>query len=256
MIVPTTISPPTQPFVFCSAATSQQTTRQTMQSLTAAKLRRAALLILDILATPDRMAIFYQEAAVHGVDLAAVEPFPGSATTLTTHLRALTAQTPDAILVAGPPPFNAMATRELRAMPWPGRIYCSAAAGHPGYLQQAGAASEGVRVVAPWLLLGPLAPDTLPNSWAIRQFVTTFTPQNGPVGTFAGYGADAVTMIHLAYAGHHDRNRARDILEHMTCVGATGVFTMTPTTHAALAGNALTIVTVRNGSWAPDDDQP
>jgi branched-chain amino acid transport system substrate-binding protein len=249
MIVPTTISPPAQPFVFCSAASSERATQQTMGSLAEASLRRAALLILDSLATPQRLAIYAREAAAHGIELVAVEQFSGSATTLTAPLRVLIAKAPDAILIATPPPFNGLAAQDIRALRWPGPIYCSAGAGHPGFLQQAGPAAEGVHVVGPWLLLAERAPDTLPNSWAIRKFVASFTRRHGPVGTFAGYAADAVSMLHYAYFGHRDRHRARETLEHMTYVGATGVFHMSPSNHAGLDDAAFTTVVVRNGTW-------
>ena len=145
---------------------------------------------------------------------------------------------------------------ELRALPWPGRIICSPAAGHPAFLAQAGQAAEGVRVIAPWVQLGEHVPNTLPNSWAVRQFVATFTPRHGPVGTFAGYGVDAVGMIHVAYTGHRDRGLARTILENLTYVGVTGVFRRAPDAHAGLADDAVTTVVVRGGHWAPEDGQP
>jgi branched-chain amino acid transport system substrate-binding protein len=256
MIAPSTVSPPKQPFVFSSAGSSAQMTRQTMRSLKDASLRRAALLIVDSVATEERLRIYREQATAHGVDLVAVEPFSMSETSLTGHLRALIGKAPDAILVAAMPPFNSRTALGLRALGWPGRIYCSPAAGHPAFLGEAGPAAEGVRVIAPWLLLAERAADTLPNAWAIHRFAAEFTPANGPVGTFVGYGADAVGMLHAAYVGHRDRARAREALEHMTYIGATGVFRRSPADHGGLDDAALTTIVVRNGTWAADDNHP
>ena len=256
MVVPTVVSPPQQPFVFGSAANSVRVTRELMRALAAAAVRRAALLILDSLATPERMAVYRREAVAYGVELMAVERFVAPASTLTAPLHTLVAAAPEAVIVSAPPPFNGIAVRDARAIGWSGPLFCTSGAGHPGFLTTAGAAAEGVRVIAPWLLLGERAPDTLPNSWAIHQFVDSFTPRNGPVGTFAGFGADALAMLHNAFVGHRDRGQARERLEHMIYVGVTGVFRMTPTNHAGLDDAAITTVVVRDGTWSTDDGRP
>jgi branched-chain amino acid transport system substrate-binding protein len=242
--------------VFCAAATALQVPQQLLRSVAAASLHRVAVLIQDSLATDTVLAPFQQEAAGNGLDLVAVKPFQSSSATLADPLRVLIAAAPEAILIITPPPFNTRAVSDARALGWTGRLYCGPSAAYPDFIRMAGPAAEGVRVVAPWLMLGSRAPDTLPNSWAIQDFVQSFTSRYGPVGAYAGYGADAVAMVHRAYIGHRDRARAREILEHMTYVGATGVFRMTPANHAGLDDSAITTVVVRDGTWAADDDRP
>lgn len=249
VIVPTTVSPPSQPFGFCCAATADQVARQFMRSIAGSSARRAGMLILDTLHTPQRLDGFRRAAAANGVELVAVAQF-SAADGIPLALGALTGGSADAIMVVTPPPFNALAVKGLHELHWEGGVFCGVSAAHPGFLDIAGEAAEGVHVVAPWIVLGDRVPDTRPNSWAIREFTAGFTPRHGPVGTFAGYGADAVTLLHHAFAGHHDRTRARENLEHMTCVGVTGVVRMTPANHAGLDDDALTTVVVRNGTWA------
>ena len=254
MIAPTTISPPRQSFVFCCAATTEQVARHLMRSLGRAGMRRVGMLVLDTLRTPHRMENFEKEATASGVRLVAVEQF--SATDkLSAPLKALAGASPDAIVPVTPPPFNSECVKELRALRWPGRIYCGPSAGHPAFLETAGDAAEGVRLVTPWSLLGDRVPDARPNGWAIREFVAGFTPRNGPIGAFVGYGADAASMLHHAFFGHRDRNRARENLEHLNYIGVTGNYRMTPANHAGLDDDALTTNIVHHGSWESDTGQ-
>ncbi|PWK86963.1 amino acid/amide ABC transporter substrate-binding protein (HAAT family) [Lentzea atacamensis] len=252
LVVPTTVLPPLPPFAFSSAATPLQARRQCMRAVRGASARRTALLIADTLATDQALKVYAEQAAAEGVELVTVTKFTTSATTLTEPVTTLLEQKPEAVIVAAPPPFNGLAARTLRELKWPGVICCGPAAGHPGFLQAAGEAAEGVRVPAPWLLLADRIPDTVPNSWVVRAFVASFVPKHGPVGTFLGYGVDAVGMLYHAYAGHRDRQRARATLEHMTYVGVSGVFRMSPDNHSGLDDAALMTFRARNGQWVAD----
>ena len=113
--------------------------------------------------------------------------------------------------------------------------------------------AEGARVVAPWLLLGERAPNTRPNSWAIHDFVATFTPKHGRSAPTSDLVPMPSPWCTTPMRGTGDRQRAREVLEHMTYVGLTGVFHPTPTNRTGLDDEALTTVVVRDGTWSTDD---
>ncbi|GAA3642577.1 hypothetical protein GCM10022267_31480 [Lentzea roselyniae] len=249
LVVPTS-PPPLPPFVFTSSPTSPQSRGGIMDALAAASVRRVGLLILDTLATDKALKVYEEQAAIRGLELAAVVKHTMTDTSLTQPMTALVNEKPDGIILATPPPFSALGVRAAHELKWDGVLCCGPPAGHPGFLERAGEAAEGVRVVAPWFVLGDRIPDNLPNSWAVRAFVESFTAKHGPVGTYVGFGADALAMLHHAYTGHRDRERARTTLEHMTFVGLTGVFRMTPDNHAGIDDAALTTLIVRKRQWA------
>jgi branched-chain amino acid transport system substrate-binding protein len=144
---------------------------------------------------------------------------------------------------------DAIAVRDARAAGWTGPIVVPPTSVNPGFHPAAGPAAEGVRTVAPWLAAPQQAPTTQPHIPTMRRFAESFEAANGPAGTQAGYGADAVSLAHLAFLGHRDRKMARGRLDQMCCVGVTGVYNMTPADHAGLAGDALTPMTSQSGVW-------
>jgi branched-chain amino acid transport system substrate-binding protein len=240
---------PAQAYAFRSGATADASISVLLPALAKAGLRRVVALSTDTKSPPSSWDAFRAQLESQGLQLVAHEEFEPDATDLKEPLGKLLVTRPDVVTVFTTPPFNAMAARDARALGWHGPVYCSPAAGHPSFGQLAGPAAEGVRVVAPWLVVHREAPSTLPNGWAMRELAETFEPLHGPVGTYVGYGADAVTMLHHAFYGHRDRRRARAELENMVHVGATGVYRMTPTDHAGLDPRALTVGEWREGGW-------
>ncbi|HET6214011.1 MAG TPA: hypothetical protein VFE14_14195, partial [Micromonosporaceae bacterium] len=102
---------------------------------------------------------------------------------------------------------------------------------------------------APWLAAPAQAPETTPNLATMHRFTEGFQATNGPVGPHAGYGADAIALLNLAYLGHRDRKMAREQLEDACCVGVTGVFNNTAQQHAGLSDGSLVPLVSKGGVW-------
>ncbi len=209
------------PFVFAAGPTPLQAATAMLKASAPHKL---GLLALDKLSTPD------------GVD---VERFPVTATDLTAPLKALVAAKPDVVAVLAPPPFDAMALRDAKVAGWTGPVLLPPTA-------VGVAAPDGTQIVAPWLAAPQHAPESLPQTATLRRFVAGF----GPVNMQSASGADAVTLLHLAFLGHRDRKMARDQLDKMCCLGVCGVYEM-----GRLRDDALAPMTMLNGVWTPDKGQ-
>lgn len=230
------------PYVFQTGPSEQQVAKALLQ---AALKPKVGLLSLEGLST----AALEQEAAARGVALGEPQRFPATATELVTQLKTLVEQKPEAILVNALPPFDGMAVRDARAAGWTGPIVCTPEAANPVFHSTAGAAAEGVTAVVPWLAAAKQAPESIPHWSAMNRFAQGFEASNGPAGTRAGYGADAVSLLHLAFLGHRDRKAARGQLDQMCCIGVTGVYNVTPGNHAGLADDSLVAMTSQGGVW-------
>lgn len=249
VVMPSAGAAPTQAYVFRSGLLTSVATTRMFQALARADLRRVAALSTVSTSPPSAWNAFREEMALHRLKLTDHQEFRPSDGDLRTPLETLLATQPEVLTVFTAPPYNGVAVREARALGWSGPIFCSPAAGHPQFATIAGVAAEGTRVIAPWVLVARDAPATLPNGWAMREFVSTFEVEHGPAGTYAAYGADAITMLHRAFYGHRSRLRARTELESMVHVGIAGVSTMAPAKHAALTLDCLTVAEWRRGQW-------
>jgi len=224
------------PYVFAAGPTPDQVTAAMLHALAHKKV---GVLALDNLSTPDSAL-----ASSLGVTLTGVEKIPVRATDLTTALKTLAGPKPDALALLVPPPFDAYALRDAKAAGWTGPVLLPPTAANPGV---AGPTAEGARMVAPWLAAPASAPPDAPETTTLHRFVSGFEPSHGSVGTQIGSGADAVTLLHLAFLGHRDRSMARDQLAQMCCIGVCGVYE-----HGRLRDDALVPMTMAGGVWTVD----
>lgn len=212
------------PYVFAAGPTPAQSLNAMARAI---RPRKAGWLALDKLSTPDGAA--------------PVEEFPLGANDLTAPIKALAAQRPDVMAVWAPPPYDAFALRDARAAGWAGPILLPPTAANPGV---AAPAAEGARMVAPWLAAAKQAPDSLPQTPTLRRFVAGF---ESPLSTQNAAGADAVTLLHLAFLGHRDRRMARDQLDQLCAIGACGIYD-----HGKLSDDALIPMTMTSGVWTAE----
>jgi branched-chain amino acid transport system substrate-binding protein len=231
-----------RPYVFQAGPSQAQVDRALLTAVRKAGHTKAGLLSLEKLPTPE------SAAAAQGVVLTGVETFAASATSLAEPVKTLVAQAPDVLIVNAPPPYDATAVVEARSQGWTKPIFGLPQIANPDFHRVAGATAEGVSAAVPWIAAPSAAPPAMPNLPTLQRFVEAF---DGVAGTEAGYGSDALSLLHLAFLGHRDRKAARDQLDRMCCLGVTGVYNMTPQNHAGLADDALVTMTSQGGGWVP-----
>ncbi len=226
---------PMPSYVFQAGPTASQVRAKLLSALTAEKV---GLLSLD--------PPYVEDFAARGLTLVASKKIPPETTTTLAQLaQAVVSATPapEAIVVDAVPPLDGIAVRDLRAAGWTGPIVCGPSAVHNSFQAIAGEATEGVVAVAPWFAAPREAPADLPNLETMRRFAEGFSADHGRPSSYAGFGADALSLLHLAYLGHRDRKMAQAQLAQMCCVGVSGVY------NPGLPGDALTRLAAKDGLW-------
>ncbi len=231
---------PLAPYLFQAGPTREQVDRALLLAVKNAQHDSVGLLSLESLPTPE------SEAAARGITITGVQTFPPTATSFIDAVEALVVQGPQALIVNAPAPFAGPAVRDARAAGWMGPLFLPPEAVGPDLHRLAGEAVDGVISPLPWLAAPSAMPDTVPNASNVKRFLAGYEPANGPAPIEAGYGADAITLLHLAFLGHRDRAAARAQLEAMCCLGVAGVYN-----HARLAADALVTMTAQAGAWSP-----
>ncbi len=202
-----------------------------------------------------------QQAATRGIDIAAVERFARTDTSVTAQVLKLTAVRPDAVFIAAYGTPALLPAKALKARGYGGKIYQSHGVANSEFLRAGGRDVEGTI-----LPLGPmLVADQLPDSNRIKpvamRYVTEYEAKYG-AGTaspFGGYAFDAGILlaaavpeaIKAAQPGTAEfRVALRNALESTKdVVTTTGVVTMSPTDHLGLDQRARMMATIENGKW-------
>jgi len=230
------------PFVFQAGPSAAQVSRAQLAAVKQAGLTKAG----QLSAAPADPESF----AAHGLTFTGAQLIPLDAAGLAPQAQAVADEEPEAVIVNAPPPLEALAVKDLRTAGFAGPIFCSPSATDPGFQAAAGeAAAEGVKAVSPWLPAVAEAPENLPHQPMMKRFADGYLMAHGRPGAHAGYAADALSLLHLAYLGHRDRKQAQAQLEQMCCIGVTGVYNMTPSKHDGLDPAALTTLVSNAGVW-------
>jgi branched-chain amino acid transport system substrate-binding protein len=171
------------------------------------------------------------------------------------------AANPDAVVIGGSGTGGALPHLALVERGYKGQIYHNHGTVNREFIKVGGKAVEGA--IAP---TGPLiVPEELPVSNAVRQVALDFTTSYekmfgaGSRNAFAGYSADAVTLIGAAIPAATKKAKPgtpefraamRDALENVkNVVGTHGVYNMTPKDHNGEDERARVLVRVENGVW-------
>lgn len=202
----------------------------------------------------------YGEAGVKGVKLGVqregltlvgTERFGAADQDYSTQLTKLIAKQPDAIIVWSIMPGASRAARNIQDLSYSGNVYFDAGAGAELFLRDGNVAGEDLYMVHPQVLAANQITATTPSALAQKEFFTRYTQKYGTFSGFASYSADALNLLVAAIrqAGSSNNQLVRNALEKMEFDGLTGSFRFTPADHGGVAGDALTVLTVRSGGW-------
>jgi branched-chain amino acid transport system substrate-binding protein len=193
---------------------------------------------------PSGLAAFQAAAPAAGIKLAPVESFAGTDTDMTSQLTRIKAANPDAVMIYGAPPSSAIAQRNANALGIAVPIFHGLGSAAPGFVDQAGAAANGISLGTGKLLVADQIPASDPQHAALADFVEL----NGGPNTFAGAAYDAMTLLTKALAqGGTDRQKVRDALERTS--GVAGVFNDSASDHNGLGKGSVVVVTLKDGHW-------
>lgn len=122
------------------------------------------------------------------------------------------------------------------------------------FLEQSGAAAEGVILPAGYLLVADALPDGHPRRQVLLDYINDYQAKYGtPPNTFGGHAWDGfMLMVQAIEAVGPDRAKIRDYLENNVKAfpGITGTFTFTKEDHLGLhQEDAFALVQVKGGKW-------
>jgi branched-chain amino acid transport system substrate-binding protein len=202
-----------------------------------------------------------QQATTHGIDIAAVERFARTDTSVTAQVLKLLAVKPDAVFIAAYGTPALLPAKALKARGYDGKIYQGHGVANAEFLRAGGRDVEGTILPLGPMVVADQLPDSNPVKPVALRYVAEYEAKYG-VGTaspFGGYAFDAGLLlaaalpvaIKAAEPGTAEfRVALRDALESTKdLVTTTGVMTMSPTDHLGLDRRARVMATIEDGKW-------
>jgi branched-chain amino acid transport system substrate-binding protein len=189
-----------------------------------------------------------------GIKIVLDEPVDPGATDFTPMITKVKAAKADAFLLwlAGPGPV--IITKQLQGTGI--KLYGTGANASNLYVQPAGKAAEGVVMSSSIAVPGSELPAG-PLKTLVDDFAGPWQAANEGVypPQFAFDGVTGIQLLKAAIekAGSSDRQAIRDALEGLDVLTPTGRFTYSKTNHSGLTGDAVAVVTVKDGKLMATD---
>ncbi len=195
------------------------------------------------------------------IELAAVERYARTDTSVTGQVLKLIAANPDAILVAGSGTPAALPEKALRERNYKGPVYQTHGAANGDFLRVGGKDVDGTILPAGPILVADQLPGSNPLKTVGVEYTKAYEAANGAgsVTTFGAHIYDAGILIanavpialKAAKPGTPEfRSALRDALESLKDVNAAnGVFNMSPQDHVGFDARARVMVMIENGHW-------
>lgn len=189
-----------------------------------------------------------------GVEIVISEVYDKAATDLSDILTKVKAKDVQAVINWSIVPAQSIVAKNMKQLGMDMQLFQSHGFGNIKYVEQAGAAAEGILFPAGRLLIVDGLPETHPQKAVLAQFKQDYeAAYKEPVSTFGGHAYDAMMIaVKAVEKAGADREQVRAAIEAMQgFVGTAGVFNFTATDHNGLGLDAFEMITVRNGKFVP-----
>lgn len=186
-----------------------------------------------------------------GITIAANEVYDKAATDLTDVLTKVKAADVQAVVNWSIVPAQSIVAKNMRQLGMEIPLFQSHGFGNLKYVEQAGAAAEGIIFPAGRLLIVDVLPDGHPQKAVLAEYKKDYESKYGDrVSTFGGHAYDALMIVVKAVeeAGA-DREKVREAIEGMEFVGTGGAFKFSAEDHNGLALDAFEMLTVKDGKF-------
>jgi branched-chain amino acid transport system substrate-binding protein len=151
-------------------------------------------------------------------------------------------------------PAQAIVAKNMKQIGLDVPLFQSHGFGNRKYVEQAGAAAEGILFPAGRLLVADDLADSHPQKKVLSTYKKDYeTLYKEDVSTFGGHAYDAVLMVieGAKKAKSNDRDKVRDGIESLTKLpGTAGIFNLSAKDHTGLELDAFEMMTVKNGKFA------
>lgn len=151
-------------------------------------------------------------------------------------------------------PAQSIVAKNMRQIGMNMPLFQSHGFGNRKYMEQAGAAAEGILFPAGRLLVIDSLADGHPQKKLLAAYKQDYESAfKEDVSGFGGYAFDALSIVveGIRKAGSADRAKVRDSIESLqNFVGASGVFNFSAKDHTGLGMDALEMLVVKDGKFA------
>lgn len=187
-----------------------------------------------------------------GLEIVANEVYDKAATDLSAVATKVKASGAQGVVNWSIEPAQSIIIKNLRQIGYEAPIFQSHGFGNIKYVQDAGAAAEGVIFPAGRLLVADTLPKGHPQKKVLFDYKKGYeTKFKEDASTFGGHAYDALMILEGAVekAGA-DKDKVRDAIENMKgFVGTGGVFNFSAEDHNGLAMDSFEMLTVKNGKF-------
>jgi branched-chain amino acid transport system substrate-binding protein len=192
-------------------------------------------------------------APEHGIEVAISEVYDKRATDLTDILTKVKAAGVQAVVNWSIVPAQSIIPKNMKQIGMNVPLFQSHGFGNVKYVEQAGAAAEGILFPCGRLLVADVLPQGHPQKEVLTSYKKDYESRfKEDVSTFGGHAYDALMIVLKAVenAKGTDREKVRDCIENLKgFVGTGGVFNFSPTDHNGLDLNAFEMLTVKDGRF-------
>jgi len=193
-------------------------------------------------------------APEYGISIVENETYDKDATDLTSLVAKIKANPEvQAVVNWSVVPAQSIIAKNIRQTGWNVPIFQSHGFANIKYVEAAGAAAEGIIFPASRLMIADLLPDGPQKNFLMKYKSGYEAKYSESVSTFGGHAYDAMLIIKQAMeTAGAEPAKIRAALENIKgFYGTAGEFNLTPADHCGLGIDAFTMLTVKNGRFAP-----
>lgn len=192
-------------------------------------------------------------APTYGLEVVAVETFASQDTNMTPQLLRIRDKKPDAIIMWSANPGPTIVAKNAMDMGLKIPFFVSTANATLGFIQQTGAAAEGIYATT----LPIVAPEALPNDDPRKaiflKFNKLYNEKTGLVSDQAsGHGLDDIALLEEAVKGIKGpvtRESLRAAIENVKMCGSNGCRQVRPDDHRGLTKEAIVVMQIKGGTF-------
>jgi len=247
---------PTKKYVFKIVATDRMACQRIMQDIQKRELKNLALISGSGGFGKSMRKQCKDVAADYGISIVADETYGAKDADMTSQLLKIkNTKNVDAVLNPGFGQGPAIVTKNYKQLGIKHPLYQSHGVASKKFIEIAGSAAEGVRLVAPPVVVA----DKLPDNSPIKKIAVAYKNEyekafNTKVSSFGGHAYDSLYAIieSIKQTSSIDPKKIRDGLENLKgFVGVDGVVNMSSKDHLGLdTKSGMILLEIKNGDWS------
>ncbi len=199
------------------------------------------------------------DAAGYGITVVDDQTYSVGDTSMQSQLTHIKGTAAEAVICWDTDQQAAIVASDMKTLQMNIPLFASHGIANKAFIQNAGAAANGVIFPAGKLLVADEVPASDPQKAVLTKYRSDFESKygSGTVNTFGGHASDALSMVVAALKKLPEgqdvvksRAQVRDEIEKINdFVGVSGVFTMSAQDHLGMKPGSLAMIKIVDGKW-------